>query len=82
MSKEEILESKFSFGFVGMESDHIYKAMDEYAKLEAIGFLNWAADNRWYRNGKSDEWYQLERQKENSTTDELYSIYQQQKEGK
>ena len=42
---------------------------------EAIKFLIWCADNGWYRNGKSDEWYQIPKQNNNKTAAELYKLF-------
>lgn len=44
---------------------------------EAILFLNWCADNGWYRNGKKDEWYQLQKQEVNKTSEELYKFWKE-----
>lgn len=38
-------------------------------------FLNWCADNSWWRNGKRDEWYQLMKQNENKTTADLFQLF-------
>jgi hypothetical protein len=50
-------------------------AMSEYAKGIAIDFIDFAASNRWYRNGKLNEWYQIPKQADNKTTEQLFELY-------
>lgn len=87
MSKEEILENyEYDVHYYGGGRRHILTAMDEYAKQEAIGFWGWVGecDFTFQRagihifiennpHGIKSGYY---------TVDQLYSIYQQQKEGK
>lgn len=44
MTKEEILQKHFNYGFTGMESNAIFKAMDEYAKRVLDFILNASED--------------------------------------
>jgi hypothetical protein len=75
MTKKEILDEYMDYD---RSTSTIYTAMEEYAEQQAIAFLNYAADNGWYRNGKLGEWYQIPKQNENKTTTELYQIFKQQ----
>ena len=49
--------------------------MQKELEKESIGFAEFLADNRWYRNGKTNEWYQIPKQNENKTINQLYQIY-------
>ena len=57
--------------------------MDEYAKQEAIGFAEWIVEEYWVKSEiRKAKWYQIpfSEKSEYSTTEQLYTIYQQQKE--
>lgn len=53
----------------------LIKSNDEKRADNFAAFINWVADNGWYRNGKGDEWYQIPKQDDNKTAKELYKIY-------
>ncbi len=68
-------QSYYQYSYVAVELAFI-NGSKELDKLElSIKFLNWCADNGWYRNGRCDEWYQLQRQQENKTAAELYKYW-------
>lgn len=72
MTKKEILENHRGYGEIG----YVLKAMDEYTKQEAIGFVHWiTSEQEWVRD-ESGNW--IERMKHNPkviTTEELYTLY-------
>lgn len=42
---------------------------------EATSFAEFLANNRWYRNGITNEWYQIPKQNVNKTISELYQLF-------
>lgn len=78
MSKEETLNSHLTYGkdtYDAGQRDNILKAMDEYAKQEAIGFAAWVGKNRYTDYGRGGKgWHQIGHNRK-YTISELYSIY-------
>ncbi len=81
MTKEEtLIENDVSIDRWPDTKNLILKSMEEYAKQEAIEFITFAANERWYRDGFEGAWYQIPKQAENKSTEELYSLYLQSKQ--
>lgn len=76
MTKEEILEHWFPTPEGAQETQHILKAMDEYARQQAIVFVNWtlSADSDTFSCTDEDQWTNIFT-KENVTTADVYDAY-------
>lgn len=94
MSKEELLATawKERYNDLPYEKDSLklhyediaLRAMDLYAKIEAIGFDKWKATGGWVYTVSNDGnlyWYKVENFKASDfhTHEALYSLYQQSK---
>lgn len=90
MTKEEILSrkpqySRLSFGLAGGDENEYttirgaQEAMDEYAKQQAIAFMNWTfTEGCQYTATDYDQWTEAGNHLDNITTEDLYQIFEQQ----
>jgi hypothetical protein len=92
MSKEEIPEKEvkpmsvaggiFTYRDQNI-TEHVKRAMDEYAKQEAISFLAWTKGMGWEWSVRDGLWFMMDGSLEKRFTEEqLYDLYIQSKEGK
>lgn len=69
-TKDEIIDwALMQEGGVG----HVSKAMDEYAKQQAMEFAKWTAINLWSVHG--DNWYPYQNEDNPVSADELYNLF-------
>lgn len=80
-TKEDILSNyEYDVHYYGESGRrHILKAMDEYAKQEAINFQEWAAGEDWRPYDGSDVWINLDQGRKVVGTKELYEIFKNKK---
>jgi hypothetical protein len=80
MTKEEILSPHDLYAWECDEGDHVVpysaaeKAMDEYAKQQAIALVAWSIKNNHYV-GVNGEWYSKDGEGVAATTGALYDQF-------
>lgn len=80
MTKEQLLDEHAKYAWECDESEHVVayskaeKAMDEYAKQQAIAFDEWKADNKWVQS-LNNNYFMKEHPLQHKTSDQLYSQF-------
>lgn len=83
-TKSEIFDNHYDYASMeNMPQDSVFKAMDEWSKIQSIGFIEWIASNQSMvpriEDGKI-EWYYVDNgQPYKSNTEHVYQMYLQSK---